>query len=690
MKYWKYSVDDGLHMVLTLDLGSEMKVNLLRADAILELDEFLLTHHPKSLVIASAKPDSFCAGADISEISQLLDSPNEVDTLFTRIDRIAEQLRNGHYPSVAAIGGICLGGGLELAMMCTERIASDNPKTLLGLPETSLGIIPGFGGTQLLPRIVGMRKAAEIILGGAGKKLSAKDALKCGLVASIAKQDELLNDAKHFARDLADMRQHGGKTRRNGIEKIPFLGSAFILNRARSAVLKATKGVYPAPMKALEAMRWSGGELRTGLAREHRAFKECVATNEAKSLISLYFLNESAKSREWVKDQKKGMHAVGPVGVLGSGLMGRGIALSALTANLPVILHDPVPGAVHDAVAFIEQNLMKDTLRGKLTKEQALRRRGLLSISWGADLSRLKRSSIVIEALREDIETKRKHLGDLVAVLENPEAIIATNTSSLPLREIASPVVRKDRFCAMHFFNPAEKMQLVEIAGIPETSPATLATAITLTKMMGKAPIVLDKECPGLVVNRILLRGVAYAMHQTLEGHTVDPWMIDRVLEGYGFMMGPFKTLDLVGFDTAHHVMKFMATCYPDSYPDSVKSLNLAVNKRSLGKKTGRGFYLWNGRLSAIQKLFGKKEMKPNPDIFSDLCLEDRLFNRDASATATVAMGVMRAMQEEARDIMREGVLNSAEMIDLSMILGAGICPNRRGVLGLPLELAKQ
>ncbi len=680
MKYWRLE-SEGYHMVLTLDLGPTEKQNKLCVAAIEELDVFLEESKPLSLVIASAKPGSFCAGADIKEISQLLENPNAVDALFERIDRIVNNLQSGGFPSVAAIDGVCLGGGLELPLMCTERIASNNPKTILGLPETSLGIIPGFGGTQMLPRIVGLAKAAEMILGGAFKKLSAADAKKCGLVTLITDSSALLTEAKRFAKHLSFIERPNSRRSAKGIEIIPWLGRKLILSSAAKRVIKATNGVYPAPLLAIEAMRWSSKKLSLGIAKEHRLFKESVQTKEAKSLISLYFIREEAKSKNWVQRDSISEPLISPVGILGAGVMGRGIALSAISAGLPVVLHDSFPDAVHDALLFIGKSVKKEQARGKLTAEQAAARLELLTVSTRNDYSKIRHAGFIIEAVKEDLAVKQRLLGEISGLLENPKAIIATNTSSLVLEDVAAPLLHKDQFCAMHFFNPAEKMELVEIAGTFRTSPETLATAVALTKKLGKIPIVLEKACAGLVVNRILLRGVSYAM-DTFLGGSLNPWWLDSLLEKYGFMMGPFKTLDLVGFDTADHVMKFMATCYPDAYSARVRDLDLKKNPQVLGRKTGRGFYLWNkdGHASPNQKIAADLGLS-----IPQTPLKQGMYGRK-EFVEFIAANVLTEMKREAEAVIDEGVLTSREMIDLSMILGAGICPNRRGILGLKQE----
>ena len=688
MRYWRTEIDSRFNTVLTLDLGPKEKQNKLKSEVMRELGVYLKEYHPNSLVIASAKPDSFCAGADVEEIREVLGNAMKVQEYLLEVEKIFLGIYEAPYPVVAAVSGVCLGGGLELAMVCHERIAADHPKTMLGLPETSLGIIPGFGGTQTLPRIVGMQKALELILGGAFKKLNASDALKCGLVSKVVASDKLIDEAKQLAKDLAASHHKNGKRHKRGIEKLPIFGQKLILHGALKMTMTATKGAYPAPVKAIEAVSFSSGDMRRGLQREHQLFSECVRTPEAENLINIYFLKEEAKSRQWIDVGKLAPFIYGPVGIVGAGVMGQGIALAAISANLPVILHDSRPESVYNAVRYIEKNLGKDVARGKLDPDTAKKRRDLLSVTYGHDLSGLKNAGIVIEAIIENLDEKHKLLTTIEKTLKNPDAIIATNTSSLLPSEIAAPLARKDRFCAMHFFNPAERMELVEIAGIPETNPEKLAAAINLAKMLRKIPIVLKKECAGLVVNRVLVMGMSRAMLAMLQ-LGMRPWDIDRLLERYGFMMGPFKTADLVGFDTAEHVLKTMAHYYPENYPDLVRDMDLKENKAVLGKKTGRGFYVWHEKKpNFFQRLAGQKDVEPNLRVDEEIHFNKKAGDRNfqihpQSIVESTVADILQEMREEAQAIMTEKVMDSWDMLDLALILGAGICPNRRGLIGL-------
>jgi len=668
VKYWKLANDGSDLLVAVLDFGREEKQNFLRRQTFEELDE-ILTHtlpYRKAMVILSAKTESFCAGADIDEIRDILKNPDSVGELLKRAHEILLKIKGSPRPIVAAVSGTCLGGGLELALACHGRVAARHPKTVFGLPETSIGIIPGFGGTQLLPRLVGLKKSLEIIL--AQRKLTADDALKAGLVNAVAAPDELLSKAVQLARDMVSGKSRT-KSRRPLLESIPG-ARRLLLWKAADRVFSQTKGAYPAPFHAIEAVRASSRPLEAGLEKEAQCFVNCVKSPEAKALLDIFFLRKEARSRRWVEWDIP--TPVNKVGVVGAGFMGRRIAYAALSAGLPVRLHDTFPQAVHGATIFVEEQIKKELAKGKLAPKRAAEMRHLLTGSWGEKLGPLLDCDFIVEAVKEELEEKKRVFNALETLLP-AHTVMVTNTSSLPPSQIAAALQYKDRFAAMHFFStPSGLMDLVEIVGVPETNSRTIAKTLTLAKLLGKTPVVLQKECAGLVVNRVLVRGMAWAL-DFIRRFEADPWYIDWLLERHGMAMGPFKTADLVGFDTGSHVIGIMQSHYPDPhrYPPKIGDFNLAARKDLLGEKTGQGFYVWeNG-----------KPVKPNraaPALLG-LVKEDVPLDRLASEAAYKAL--IDHMKAEARSLVAEGI-SSSEMIDLALVLGAGICPNRRGLLG--------
>ena len=671
MEFWKLDADteDTRGMILTLDLGPQEKKNLLRRKVLEELDETmdqLAKLIPDYLIIRSGKPNTFCAGADVEEIREILKNPADVDALLRKAHGILMKIRNASYPVVAAIDGECLGGGLELVMACHARVATTNRKTTFALPETSLGIIPGFGGTQTLPRLVGTRKALEIINGQ--KKLNGVEAAKCGLADSCVKPEELMSEARWRAYVVQKGWSERFDRKPKNLklpESLPCIGKKLILRGALQEVLKKTKGAYPAPLKAIEAVRASSKSIEKGLALERKLFAECAKSPEAKSLTSIFFLDKEARSKDWLPGVKSEVPK--KIGMIGAGIMGSGIAYAAISSNIPVILHDTFPEPVGKAVIFIETMLGKAVKMGKMTAEEAAAKRRLLKVSTGNDLSALADADFVIEAIIEDLQLKRKMFAELERVV-SPQTIIATNTSSFLPSDLAAELQHKDRFCAMHFFNPVHKMQLIEIAATPASSPEAIAKTLALIKAIGKTPVLLDKECPGLIVNRVLVTGMAWALDQ-LQTLKVDPWKIDEAMEKFGMAMGPFKTLDLVGFDIGYHVMKVMMSYYPQDYPQAVAKIPLHKQKDLLGKKTGKGFYIWKG----------EEAVKPNKSILEKFCWKIECSSDDDVKAARNLL--LLSMTREALKIVETGVCKSADMVDLSLIIGAGLFPNRRGLL---------
>lgn len=660
--------------ILRLDIGPDRKQNTLTRQALKELNDlidYFLANEPTALVIASAKEDSFCAGADIDEIQKFLGNPDAASSLLEQAHGLLLKIRNAPFPIVAAISGECLGGGLELALACHARIAAKSPGTRLGLPETRLGLIPGFGGTQLLPRLIGLENALKIIVGQ--KTLSAKDAYAWGLVDKIVAQGELVNAAIEFAHSRRDelLTRRMRRTRR-GFERIPFAGPRLIESAARKRVFQETHGVYPALNDAIDAVMESYHDLSSGLAKERSLFVKCLKTSEAQNLINIFFLRKDARSRVWVRSQDT-TRPPERVGVLGAGVMGRGIAYSLIASGIPTVLHDLYAETVHDAVVYIEGLLGKEVAKGRLTIEDASYTRGLLTLSWGESLRRFSETDFIIEAVTEDLNLKKKVFGQLAPHLK-PDTVVATNTSSLLPSAMAVALPKPENFLAMHFFNPAPVMELVEIAGYKGTSEYALAKTVQLTKALGKTPIVLEQECPGLLVNRVFPYYIAEAMKRAKTG-AVHPAVLDETFERFGMVMGPFKTLDLVGFDVAEKVFLSMQTSYPGRFADLAQFGALGKDKRVLGQKSGRGFYVWE---------------KSTPKRFNDEILAQFGFKTPPSDRAEARRLAERAREEilalmirETDDILSEGICSSPDIIDLALIFGAGFAPNHRGITKL-------
>lgn len=658
---------------LTLDLGPEHKQNVLTQQALEELSqrmEEFFQNPPAALIITSAKKESFCAGGDISQIQGLLgeEGSRQFKALVKDAHQLLTKIYSAPFPIVAAISGECLGGGLEIALLCHGRVAAQTSKTRFGLPETKLGLIPGFGGTQLLPRTVGLIKAIEIIVGQ--RTLTPKEALAAGLVDAISEPENLLAEAQKLAFAL---NVKSGR-RKVGIEKIPWLGPKLILKEARKRVLAENRGNYPALFYALSALEASYLPLPKGLAQEGKLFVRCLKSPEARNLIELFFIRQEARSKDWVEAEVPPRPPT-RVGVLGAGVMGRGIAYALASSGIPVLLYDLYPQAVAGAVKYVEGLLGKGIKRGKITAKEARRRKELLSVSWGQNLEGFRQVDFLIEAVLEDLAVKHQILTTLGNYVK-PGITVATNTSSLLPSEIAKSWKEPENFCAMHFFNPVPLMDLVEIAGHSQTSTKAMAEAVELTRAMGKTPVVLAHECPGLVVNRIFPHYGTYPMVEVVQ-NGVHPKVLDKAFERFGMFMGPFKTLDLVGFDTAEKVFGVLSRSYPGSLPDLSALGTLVSDKKMLGQKTGRGFYIWKK----------DKAVEFNSEILSHLGLAGSVSERktDQVQVEKIVSATLERMYLEASKVVEEGIC-SPEMVDLLLILGVGFAPNRRGIFGWARE----
>jgi 3-hydroxyacyl-CoA dehydrogenase/enoyl-CoA hydratase/3-hydroxybutyryl-CoA epimerase len=652
---------DGTLATLSLGSSEERSITLTpeRINSFIDALHKVKEAKPKGLILRSPNPDSFCVGADISLIQSV-----------TERDKGAELAKQGQdaynlledlpCTTVAAIGGPCVGGGCELVLACDYRIAADLPSTAIGLPETKLGILPGFGGTYRLPRVVGLPKALDIIL--AGKTLRPKQALKAGLVDQVTSSSNLFK----LAEDIASGSKALPKNKRPFMEQILSknpLGRAFVKRNALKATTAQTKGFYPAPIKALEVTTDGLGRDRDlGLEIEAQKLGELIVTPESKALVHVFYLTEAAKALgKSSKRDIEGIHAL----VIGAGTMGAGIAGALAKNNHQVIVKD---------------NSDTSLERGKLhTAKELAKARHLSSFERQAISSRidwiqfssptLARSQIVIEAVFEDLNLKKRIFGELSNQV-NPDCVLATNTSSLSVSDMAVAVKHPERFVGMHFFNPVEKMPLVEIIRGEKTSEATIAKVAAIATEMGKFPIVVN-DVPGFLVNRILIPYLNEAVFLLQEGYSIET--IDRAALKFGMPMGPIRLLDEVGLDVAAHVSKVMIAGYGErmNVPAFAEQL---INLDRKGRKNGRGFYDYSGKNTISWNGLSQALNLPNKPSGTQLT-EDKLADR-----------MILHLVNEAMKCLNQGVagkdLTLAEkQIDLGTVMGIGFPPFRGGVL---------
>ncbi|MGI9241351.1 MAG: 3-hydroxyacyl-CoA dehydrogenase NAD-binding domain-containing protein, partial [Verrucomicrobiales bacterium] len=571
------------------------------------------------LVFETAKPGIFIAGADLKSIDE--DSTDEFIALGQRVfDRIADL----PLPTVAAIDGACLGGGLELALACDYRIASRRPASKVGLPETKLGILPAWGGSTRLPRIIGLRPALRLIL--SGKVLPAD---KYPAIDHVVAREHLAGMAKK----LIDSGKPHQRRHRNLLAPI-------IRRMARRGLLEKTRGNYPAPLRALDVItRGINRPHEESLRLEREAAADLIATPESKNLIRLFFQVEAAK-RSKLDPQEAHLDRVA---VIGAGVMGAGIAHCLSSAGLRTRLHDIDPDSIARGMSHIHR------LGGDLDR-----------ITPSASAFPMRRIDLVIEAAVENLDVKKKIFADLDARCPG-KTILASNTSALPISEIASATERPDRVIGLHFFNPVERMKLVELIATPRTSTDTLERATALVLRLGKVPVTV-KDSPGFLVNRILMPYLLEAV--ALFDAGVAPILIDRAMLNFGMPMGPLRLLDEVGIDVAVHVARTLADAYPDRMT-SPAILDKLASRGSLGRKCGTGFYLYG------------KNHRPDPEVVA---------LRDAPATTTMGAAeisgrLIRKMRGEAERCLDEGIAAGTSDINLAMTLGTGYPPFRGGLL---------
>ncbi|HJX29353.1 MAG TPA: 3-hydroxyacyl-CoA dehydrogenase NAD-binding domain-containing protein [Thermoanaerobaculia bacterium] len=616
---------------------------------------------PKGLVIVSGKPDGFVAGADLEELLALADR-EAVITLLQRGHDAMERLAGLPFTTVAAIHGACLGGGLELALACRFRVATEHRKTKLGLPEVQLGLIPGLGGTQRLPRLVGVPAALDMIL--TSKQLDARRARKIGLVDDVCDPADLARAAERWVRTPSEKRAAtGGITRRatDLVAKTP-VAEKLIFNKARAGVLAKTGGHYPAPLVAIEVVR-DGLKLplRRALDVETGAFSELVVSETAKNLISIFFLKTAVEAR--AARMARRARPVPRVGVLGAGFMGAGIAQVLSYKGVPVVLKDKDLAGVGRGLGFVQKELRGLVKRRRLTDAESKLVMG--RVHGTTDYAALNRTDLVIEAVFEDVAVKHKVIREIEAVA--PETLIfASNTSTIPIATLAQASRRPENFVGMHFFSPVAKMPLLEVIRHPGTSDEAVATVVDVGRTMGKTVIVVN-DGPGFFTSRVLGTMLNEAAWMLSEGASVE--RIDGVMTRWGWPVGPFALLDEIGLDVAKHAGEVVRAAL-GARLDPPAVFQRMIEDRRLGRKSKRGFYLYEEESkkdggksvdSDVYKLIGWQEHPVGDEEIVDRCW-------------------LQMLNETAR-CMEEGIITDPADVDLGVIFGFGFPPFRGGIL---------
>ncbi|MBI4545350.1 MAG: enoyl-CoA hydratase/isomerase family protein [Gemmatimonadetes bacterium] len=656
------------------------RVNLLttpvmsRLDALLgAVEEGARAGRIRALIVQSGKPGTFIAGADVEEIGRVRDAA-EGTAKSRQGQRIFRRLELLTIPTMAAIDGVCLGGGTELALACRNRLASDRADTRIGLPEVRLGILPGFGGTVRLPRLLGLRAALELIV--SGKPISARRALRIGLVDEVVPTTMLRDRVKHFARERIEKR-HVTRRKRPALtrllERTP-PGRRLLLQLARRQVRKETGGNYPAPLAAIDTLsRTVGRPLDPAFELEARTLGELIATDVCKNLVHVFRLTESAKKAGPLLEPR----SVDVVGVLGAGVMGGGIAQLLAYHGLGVRLKDVQARAIGQALHHARELFDAAVRRGRLERRAAEEAFGRIAPT--LDYSGFARVDVVIEAVVERMEVKQQVLHEVEARVASG-GVLTSNTSSLSIQEMQKALERPADFCGMHFFNPVERMPLVEVVRAPDTSDGAVATIFALARRLGKTPLEV-KDGPGFLVNRLLGPYLNEAGWLLADGASIEA--IDRALTAFGMPMGPLRLLDEIGLDVAAHAAGVMHEALGERFRPALPLLALRRTAR-LGRKGGRGFYRYEGG----------KSKEADAAIYAEL-RDSVPASRRELPRALIQERTVLAMVNEAARALEDGIVGRAADVDLAMILGTGFPPFRGGLLryadalGLPAILGK-
>ncbi|MEM7355625.1 MAG: 3-hydroxyacyl-CoA dehydrogenase NAD-binding domain-containing protein, partial [Acidobacteriota bacterium] len=625
----------------------------------------LATQPLKGLVFISDKPGYFIVGADIEEL-QAFTEPSEVQATIMRGHELVGRFDDLPYPVVSAIDGACLGGGLELSLACDLRVATDAPHTKLGLPEVQIGLFPGLGGTQRLPRLIGVPDALDMIL--TGKQVPAKKAKRLGLVDEICHPVNL----KEAAIRLIGWGKPGrsgykgpsresikgglGKKAANFLARTPG-ANRLVYDKARDTVMKKSGGHYPAPLKAIEVVRKGMAlPLDDALRLEADGFADLVVTEVAKGLISIFFTKNEVEGR--ATKIAKGARKLDRIGVLGAGFMGSGVAQVLSHKGYEVLLKD----RDHEALGRGMRHC--NDLFGKLVKRRRYRpverKLAMSRILPRVDYQGFDRVPLVIEAVFEDVGIKHQVIRE-VEEAGSEDLIFASNTSTIPISRLAEASKRPENMIGMHFFSPVHKMPLIEIIKTPETSQRALATTVEVGRRMGKTIIVVN-DGPGFFTSRVLGPFINEALWCLHQGASIE--QIDRALTGWGWPVGPMALLDEVGLDIANHAGEVISE-YAGARADTSPIFKQMIDGGRLGRKSKRGFYDYRKKPKKVDRslydLIGWQRAQVD-----DLEIIERCW--------------MQMLNETARCI-EDGIIENPNDIDIGVIFGFGFPPFRGGIL---------
>lgn len=622
----------------------------------------------KAAVLSSGKKGSFVVGANIDMLKSITRAA-EIEEMSSRLAKELRALGNKKKPWVAAVDGPALGGGFELALACSAIVASDDKKTVLGLPEVQLGLLPAANGMMRIAQRVSIQLALDLAL--TGKNTRPAKAKKLGLVDEVCPKEVLIDVAAKFALDLAAGKIKKKPTKLDAqtltliaLEKNP-AGRALLFKKARQATRAKTKGHYPATEKIIDVLEVFGAKGFDAAAKlEASSFGELVVSETARELIGIFFATQALKKDKGTDSPNVEPKNVSEVAMLGGGLMGGGIAYVTIHAGISVRLKDKDDAGLGRGLKYVREILDERVKKKAMTPLE--RDQEFAKLTATTDYSGLKNAEVVIEAVFEDLDLKHKVLRDAEAIMK-PDAIFASNTSSIPITKIAEASSRPENVVGMHYFSPVHKMPLLEVIQTKKTSPQVVATAVSLGKKQGKTCIVVN-DGVGFYTSRILGPYMNEAAYLISEGVPAD--MIDRALVDWGFPVGPIALLDEVGIDVAAHVGPIMLAEFGERMTPPATTAKLIADDRK-GRKNGRGFYLYG---KPGKK--GKKEI--DPSVYKTLGVEPI---NTKIPTEEIQQRCALQMVNEALHCLGERIVRSPRDADIGAIFGLGFPPFRGGPL---------
>lgn len=619
----------------------------------------------KMIVFRSGKPGGFLAGADILRIKEIR-TREECQWILEQGQGLFNKLEKLKVPTLAVIHGACVGGGLELALACRYRVAVNSESTRLGLPEVKLGLIPAWGGTQRLPRTVGLSMALPMLL--QGKLLTAHEAHRSGLVDRLIDPNQVDEEVDGFIDRRLDGVPIAPRNRTVAqwlVDSNP-IGRSLALKQARKGIEKPAQH-YPALARILDAVD-IGVHSKTlseaGLSAERSAFCDLLFGNVAPNLIDLFLNQERAKKTATWTGDVEGL-PVKKIAVIGAGTMGAGIAQLAASRGISVILQDVKEEFVHRGMDTIRGLFSKAIKKGAIEKGKA--ELALESIQPRVDWAPSDNVDLMIEAIVERLDAKQS-LFDKADDELPLHAFLASNTSALPIDKMAEVTRRSTKVGGLHFFNPVHKMPLIEVVRAPQTSDETIATLVGVAKQLGKTPIVVNQS-PGFLVNRILFPYLDEAARLVTEGFAIEE--IDREAKKFGMPMGPLELLDIVGLDVVLDVAGTLSPLAAESSPSLGLFADLVREGRK-GQKTGRGFYQWLHGKRTQALTVPVEQHTSGKVLLGDWTIEGETFG-------TIQQRLVLAMINETQKCIVEGVVKEPWMADLGMVLGTGFAPFRGG-----------